>query len=326
MNGRVYDYNLGRFLSVDPLIQDVGNSQGMNPYSYIMNNPLAGTDPTGYAIEEETKDIKEYVTGSRIKKKTGTKTTSTVTDDATGEVTNVTSTTVMNNGSFTSNSVNYSNGKAESAIVAGGNFKAGVGASASYDIGSQAEISKSSPTTPSEGRSVSGTDSDGNVYNWRQTSIYVGGPDGAWGAMRGVHNSGQGYDDWTSAGGDKSLMDHPFTHMLLGAVGESIPTIVSLATLRLAKSNNLFARRLGNFLQGFSDGYKGLTATKRKEFDKHMYGVFCGAMIFCANKVGYPMKSPIMPSNPPSIRNLNNYLHRWYNSEPPIMLQGVAKK
>ncbi len=48
MNGRVYDYNLGRFLSVDPFIQAPGNSQSMNPYSYIMNNPLAGTDPSGY--------------------------------------------------------------------------------------------------------------------------------------------------------------------------------------------------------------------------------------------------------------------------------------
>ena len=49
MNGRVYDYNLGRFLSVDPFIQAPGNSQSMNPYSYIMNNPLAGVDPSGYA-------------------------------------------------------------------------------------------------------------------------------------------------------------------------------------------------------------------------------------------------------------------------------------
>jgi hypothetical protein len=48
MNGRVYDYNLGRFLSVDPFIQSPTNSQSLNPYSYIMNNPLSGTDPTGY--------------------------------------------------------------------------------------------------------------------------------------------------------------------------------------------------------------------------------------------------------------------------------------
>lgn len=29
MNGRVYDYNLGRFLSIDPLIQSPGNSQSI---------------------------------------------------------------------------------------------------------------------------------------------------------------------------------------------------------------------------------------------------------------------------------------------------------
>jgi RHS repeat-associated protein len=48
MNGRVYDYNLGRFMEVDPIIQSPLNSQSLNPYSYIGNNPLSGTDPTGY--------------------------------------------------------------------------------------------------------------------------------------------------------------------------------------------------------------------------------------------------------------------------------------
>jgi RHS repeat-associated protein len=48
MNGRVYDYALGRFTGVDPFIQFPLNSQSLNPYSYILNNPLSGTDPTGY--------------------------------------------------------------------------------------------------------------------------------------------------------------------------------------------------------------------------------------------------------------------------------------
>jgi hypothetical protein len=48
MNGRVYDYRLGRFLSVDPIISNPANSQSINPYSYIGNNPLSGKDPTGY--------------------------------------------------------------------------------------------------------------------------------------------------------------------------------------------------------------------------------------------------------------------------------------
>lgn len=38
-------------MSVDPLIQSPTSTQSVNPYSYIMNNPLAGTDPTGYAAD-----------------------------------------------------------------------------------------------------------------------------------------------------------------------------------------------------------------------------------------------------------------------------------
>ncbi|WP_386065640.1 RHS repeat domain-containing protein [Tahibacter sp. UC22_41] len=52
MNGRVYDQNLGRFLSVDPVVQG-GSSQSLNPYSYIQNNPLSGTDPSGYASQKD---------------------------------------------------------------------------------------------------------------------------------------------------------------------------------------------------------------------------------------------------------------------------------
>ncbi len=54
MNGRVFDYALGRFFSVDPIIQFPLNSQSLNPYSYILNNPLSGTDPTGYCGEPAT--------------------------------------------------------------------------------------------------------------------------------------------------------------------------------------------------------------------------------------------------------------------------------
>jgi hypothetical protein len=44
----MYDYNNGRFLSVDPFIQNPGSTQSLNPYTYIFNNPLSGIDPTGY--------------------------------------------------------------------------------------------------------------------------------------------------------------------------------------------------------------------------------------------------------------------------------------
>ena len=48
MNGRVYDPLLGRFLSADKVIQSPGYTQSFNRFSYVMNNPLMFTDPSGY--------------------------------------------------------------------------------------------------------------------------------------------------------------------------------------------------------------------------------------------------------------------------------------
>jgi hypothetical protein len=50
MNGRIYDPTLGRFLQADPFIQYPNNSQSFNRYSYVLNNPLSYTDPSGYFL------------------------------------------------------------------------------------------------------------------------------------------------------------------------------------------------------------------------------------------------------------------------------------
>jgi len=47
MNARIYDSDIGRFLSADTVIQDPHDSQSYNRYSYVRNNPLKYTDPTG---------------------------------------------------------------------------------------------------------------------------------------------------------------------------------------------------------------------------------------------------------------------------------------
>ncbi|MBN2785890.1 MAG: VCBS repeat-containing protein [Pontiellaceae bacterium] len=49
MNGRIYDSHLGRFLSSDPVVQAPGDLQSYNRYSYVRNNPLTYTDPSGYS-------------------------------------------------------------------------------------------------------------------------------------------------------------------------------------------------------------------------------------------------------------------------------------
>ncbi|SFK74644.1 RHS repeat-associated core domain-containing protein [Lysobacter sp. cf310] len=53
MNGRIFDPALGRFLQVDPFIQDPANPQSWNAYTYVFNNPLRYTDPSGMLGVEE---------------------------------------------------------------------------------------------------------------------------------------------------------------------------------------------------------------------------------------------------------------------------------
>jgi RHS repeat-associated protein len=48
MNGRIQDAITGRFLSPDPTIPNPGFTQSFNRYSYVNNNPLTFSDPTGF--------------------------------------------------------------------------------------------------------------------------------------------------------------------------------------------------------------------------------------------------------------------------------------
>ncbi len=50
MNGRVYDPSLGKFLSADSTVQFEKDVRSYNRYSYVSNNPLRYTDPTGYSL------------------------------------------------------------------------------------------------------------------------------------------------------------------------------------------------------------------------------------------------------------------------------------
>lgn len=60
MNGRVYDPELGRFLSADPFVQDLSDLQSWNRYSYVLNNPLSFTDPSGFFFKSIFKAIGKF--------------------------------------------------------------------------------------------------------------------------------------------------------------------------------------------------------------------------------------------------------------------------
>jgi RHS repeat-associated protein len=53
MGGRIYDRAQYRFLTPDPIIPNPLFGQSYNRYSYVTNNPLRYTDPTGYAEDDQ---------------------------------------------------------------------------------------------------------------------------------------------------------------------------------------------------------------------------------------------------------------------------------
>ena len=62
MNARLYDPVLGRFISADSIIPAPGNMQAFNRYSYVDNNPLKYTDPSGhFKLGNLWKAIKPFV-------------------------------------------------------------------------------------------------------------------------------------------------------------------------------------------------------------------------------------------------------------------------
>ncbi|MGH1427721.1 MAG: RHS repeat-associated core domain-containing protein [Arenicella sp.] len=66
MKGRVFDPIIGRFLSADPHIQFAGHTQNYNRYSYVMNNPLAFNDPSGYFLSHPYKKLKKLLNKSYL--------------------------------------------------------------------------------------------------------------------------------------------------------------------------------------------------------------------------------------------------------------------
>ena len=52
MHARYYTFNLGRFMSVDPVGGSIGSSQSWNRYAYVRGNPISSTDPTGMLMNQ----------------------------------------------------------------------------------------------------------------------------------------------------------------------------------------------------------------------------------------------------------------------------------
>lgn len=68
MNARLYDSELGRFLSPDPYLQMPDISQNFNRYSYCINNPLRYTDKSGkFFLFTILNAAKDFIVNSFVK-------------------------------------------------------------------------------------------------------------------------------------------------------------------------------------------------------------------------------------------------------------------
>jgi len=65
-NARWYSPSLGRFISADTIVPELGNPQALNRYAYVMGNPIVFVDPSGhFAFENpESKVPNRYNTFS----------------------------------------------------------------------------------------------------------------------------------------------------------------------------------------------------------------------------------------------------------------------
>ena len=75
MNARIYDPSLGRFLQADTIVPSIYNSDAYNRYSYVYNNPLSLTDPSGHFSNDSLMAFLQRVK-ARLASKTSEKTTS----------------------------------------------------------------------------------------------------------------------------------------------------------------------------------------------------------------------------------------------------------
>jgi RHS repeat-associated protein len=94
MNARVYDPDIGRFLSPDPTVPYINNPQAFNRYAYAVNNPLNYVDKDGFSfgpsdsrvsgIAEVSAIVGESLKGAEGSDKKGDATTNTANDTAPG--------------------------------------------------------------------------------------------------------------------------------------------------------------------------------------------------------------------------------------------------
>jgi RHS repeat-associated protein len=63
MNGRVFDPAIGRFVSADPYVDCLQNTQGWNRYAYVKGKLMSATDPSGFNSVRQGFTLRSWIDG-----------------------------------------------------------------------------------------------------------------------------------------------------------------------------------------------------------------------------------------------------------------------
>ncbi len=58
-NARWYDPAISRFIQADTIVPGMGNPQSLNRFSYVYNNPLKYTDPSGHCVDNDRQTTRD---------------------------------------------------------------------------------------------------------------------------------------------------------------------------------------------------------------------------------------------------------------------------
>ncbi len=74
LNARTYDAAVGQMMQADSIIPDIDDSQSLNRFAYVLNNPLSYIDPTGNSVGLPRGSIRRFINfviGNSIDERTG---------------------------------------------------------------------------------------------------------------------------------------------------------------------------------------------------------------------------------------------------------------
>ena len=252
MNGRVYDPDLGRFLSPDPIVQQSDNPQNLNRYSYVLNNPLSATDPSGFLFGFLKKVVKGIARAVK-------KVVKAIAQSAIGQA-------IVQIGAYFACGGGVSGAGCAAAVS---------GAFTAVNGGSVGDVIKSAAVTFASAYAVSNI--EGGISSIHLKTL----AHGAVGGLSSVANGGKFLRGFISSGGGGFFGGSTFVNGL-GSIGQGISRAIA-GGLNSVVSGGKFAN--GATTAAFAHLFSGAGGTKKQQASSSSGGGFFDGVLDVVGKI-----------------------------------------